>query len=448
MEKKPSYFHTEVERMHVEKRFYSFRLLTINRSTRVIAYGLIGLFALVLIAMFLPWQQNVRGQGYVTTLLPGERPQQVNTAIGGIIQRWQVREGQYVRRGDTLMVINEIKEKFFDPKLLDRTEQQVQAQNEANLSTQDKARALDNQIQALQDAMTFKQAQARNKVVQSQAKLQSDSLNFLVARQQFARYEELYAQGLISLTDYEKRRVKFQETQNYYEVAQQELENARIGLLGVRAEYMDKISKALSSRSEALGKLSEGQGKLAKLENEQSNLEIRAGFYIIRAPQDGLVVKTLKAGTGETIKEGDAICTIMPADYHQAVELYVSATDVPLLTPGRKVRLEFDGWPALQFSGWPSVSVGTFGGEIAVVDMVKSTNGKYRVLVKPDPQEDPWPRQLRIGSGVYGWAMLDEVRIWCEIWRQLTGFPPSLQMPMEYEQKDQKNMNGDAQKTK
>ena len=49
------------------------------------------------------------------------------------------------------------------------------------------------------------------------------------------------------------------------------------------------------------------------------------------------------------------------------------------LATGRKVRLQFDGWPALQFSGWPAVAVGTFGGEIAVIDPVAGPDGRYRV---------------------------------------------------------------------
>ena len=106
--------------------------------------------------------------------------------------------------------------------------------------------------------------------------------------------------------------------------------------------------------------------------------------------------------------------------------LYVSGTDVPLLAPGRKVRLQFDGWPALQFSGWPSVAVGTFGGEIAVVDQVAGADGRYRVLVRPDPSDEPWPAQLRQGSGVLGWAMLDQVRLGYELWRRINGFPPAL----------------------
>ena len=153
---------------------------------------------------------------------------------------------------------------------------------------------------------------------------------------------------------------------------------------------------------------------------------IRNEMYHIDAPQDGYIVQALKTGVGETVKEGEALLTIAPARPEQAVVLYVKAMDVPLLKPGRKVRLLFDGWPALQFSGWPSVSVGTFGGVIKVIDAVEGGQGKFRVLVIPDSTEQPWPAQVRMGSGVHGWAMLDTVPVWFEIWRQLNGFPPSI----------------------
>jgi hypothetical protein len=152
-------------------------------------------------------------------------------------------------------------------------------------------------------------------------------------------------------------------------------------------------------------------------------------MYRIVAPQDGFVVRAVRAGIGETLKEGDAVVTIMPANPQLAVELYVRPMDVPLLRIGRKVRLQFDGWPALQFSGWPSVAVGTFGGEVRVIDYVNSTDGRYRVLVAPDTTDESWPRELRVGSGVLGWAMLDEVPVWFELWRQLNGFPPSVVPP-------------------
>jgi membrane fusion protein, adhesin transport system len=70
--------------------------------------------------------------------------------------------------------------------------------------------------------------------------------------------------------------------------------------------------------------------------------------------------------------------------------------------------------------------VGTFGGEVQVIDYVNSKPGLFRILVVPDPDDEPWPKQLRQGSGIKGWIMLNDVPIWYEIWRQLNGFPPSL----------------------
>ncbi len=156
---------------------------------------------------------------------------------------------------------------------------------------------------------------------------------------------------------------------------------------------------------------------------------MRRGLYIVRAPQTGYLVRTLKAGIGETIKEGESIATLQPEAPLLAAELYVRAMDVPLIQRGRQVRLQFDGWPAIQFSGWPSVAVGTFGGTVSVIDVVSSTNGRYRLLVRPvqtQAGDQPWPLQLRLGSGVYGWVILDSVPVWYEIWRQLNGFPPTL----------------------
>jgi hypothetical protein len=153
---------------------------------------------------------------------------------------------------------------------------------------------------------------------------------------------------------------------------------------------------------------------------------VRNTFYTIRAPQDGYIVQAVRVGLGENIKEGESIITIMPSNPKMAVEVYVRAMDIPLLRSGDKVRVQFDGWPAIVFSGWPDVSVGTFGGIINNIDAVESSNGKFRILVVPDPADSPWPAQIRMGSSVYAWAMLDNVPVWFEIWRQLNGFPPNL----------------------
>lgn len=121
---------------------------------------------------------------------------------------------------------------------------------------------------------------------------------------------------------------------------------------------------------------------------------------------------------------------MIPQTDQRAIEVWVSGNDVPLIFSGRKVRIQFEGWPAIQFSGWPSVAVGTFAGEVSVVDPLDNGEGRFRVLIVPDAQaeqSDQWPssRYLRQGVRANAWILLDRVRVGYELWRQFNGFPPS-----------------------
>lgn len=421
----------------------SLRTLQTPRAGKLLARWLLVVFALLVIAMFLPWQQNIRGQGSMTALDPSDRPQTVQTAVAGRIEEWYIQEGMQVSRGDTLMRLSEVKDKYFDPNLLDRLEEQIAAK-EANIEAkQRKSEALGDQINALQSGLELKLDQTQNKLEQAALKVESDSAdfaaeraNFEIARQQLERQQGLYDKGLKSKTELETRSLKFQEVtakltaqENKLLASRNELINARIELGGVEADYRQKISKARSDLNATLSEIFESRGDLSKLENEYVNVQVRRRQLYVQAPQDGYVVQAQKAGVGETLKEGEAVVTIMPKNPEVAAAMYVRPMDVPLISVGRKVRIELEGWPSLQFSGWPSVAVGTFGGIVRVIDYTETQakQGKYRVLVVPDPDEEPWPIELRMGSGVYGWVMLDEVPVWYEIWRQLNGFPPSLQ---------------------
>lgn len=413
------------------------------RSGQKLGRWLLIFLVVGVLVLFLPWRQTIDGQGTVSALTPQDRPQEVQNAIGGQIERWAVQEGDLVEKGDTLLVLSEVKDEYFDPELPMRLDEQLEAKRMSLSATQAKISALEEQMNALRAGREVKLASIRNKIRQGVLKVTSDSTDLIavrkgyqISRDRLERYEQGYRDGLFSLTDLESRRLKIQEDQakviaqeNKLGVARQELLISRLETESTEADYREKSAKALSDKSSALSYQADATGELSKLRNKASSVDIRRGHYIVRAPQDGIVVRSLKAGIGETIKEGESIVILQPARPTVAVELYVRAMDIPLIQPGRMVRLQFDGWPALQFIGWPMVSVGTFGGEVVNIDAVSSENGKYRLLVSPKPakRDAPWPPQLRVGSGVQGWVMLDDVPIWYELWRLFNGFPPSLQ---------------------
>ena len=400
---------------------------------------------ILLIILFLPWTQNVRGIGFLTTLTPDQRPQTVQSQIPGRIEKWYVREGDFVEKGDTILHISEIKNEYFDPNLLERTDQQIKAKEMAVTSYQEKVKALEIQIGALNKERDLKLEQARNKLYQSRLKVQSDSIdleaaktNILIAQRQFDRTTQLESEGLKAVTDVEEKKLKLQETQaklisqeNKLFASKNEVINAQVEITRVQAEYTDKISKARSDKFTAQSSQFDSEAQVTKLENEFSNYSIRNDLYYIRAPRSGFINRAIQGGIGETFKEGDRLVGIMPADYDRAVETFVEPIDLPLMHIGEKVRIEFDGWPAIIFSGWPNVSYGTYGGVVVAVETFISENGKYRILLAPDPEDHPWPDDLRVGSGANTIALLEDVPIWFELWRQLNGFPPNYYQPQD-----------------
>lgn len=434
------------------------KLLQTSRTGRVLARWLLGTMTLVIIVLFLPWRQTIRGSGTITAYTPADRPQTVNSIIDGRIEQWFVQEGQAVKAGDSLIRISEVKEKYFDPQILMRLGEQLIAKKDAADAYTRKIEALNEQIAALESGRRLSLEKAQNVLQQASFKVSADSagleaakMQVYIADTQYKRAQVLYNQGLKSLTDAEAKRMKLQESQaklsesqNKLLTSRNERINAKIELSSLGADYAEKIAKAASDKSSAQAYLNDLEGTIAKLENEVSSTEIRQGYYTIRAPRDGFVVRALKFGRGEMVKSGDPVVTIMPENSNLAVELYVSAYDLPLLNRGNEVRIQFDGWPALQFTGWPGASFGTFGGKVAVIDYMASEKNNYRVLIVPDPEDEPWPKQLRVGSGAMGWALLNRVPVWYEIWRQMNGFPPSFYENIKQESGEQKTDKKDA----
>lgn len=428
------------------KRFESYRSVqTVEKLKTPLRWRRLSLyfFGILLIILFLPWTQNIESPGTVTALSPNNRPQTIHSIIGGRIEKWFVQEGQFIKKGDTLVYLSETKSEYMDPALIQRTESAMRSKENSAESYMTKVSSLDKQIDALIDSRVLKLQQARNKVRQAQLKVTSDSMDYKanvkqleIAVKQYERTEELHRQNLKSLTELENKRLKVQEMEakvvsleNKLLASRNELINAITEIQSIDADYRDKIAKSESEKSTALSSLYDTEAMVTKMQNQISNYSIRSGYYYVTAPQDGYISKALKNGVGETVKEGAELVSIVPNLSDFAVEMFVSPVDLPLVHLGNQVRLQFDGWPAIVFSGWPMVSYGSYGGKVVAIDNFVGTNGKYRVLVAPDKSDHPWPKELRMGVAVKTMTLLDNVPIWYELWRKINGFPPNYYLP-------------------
>ncbi|WP_341901764.1 HlyD family efflux transporter periplasmic adaptor subunit [Fluviicola taffensis] len=437
------------------KRFESYHSIqTVKKLKTPLRWRRLSLyfFGILLIILFLPWTQNIDSPGTVTALSPNNRPQTVHAIIGGRIEKWHVKEGQFIKKGDTLVFLSEIKSEYMDPALIQRSESAMRSKENSAESYMAKVKSLDRQIDALIDNRVLKLQQARNKVKQSKLKVTSDSMDYSanskqleIAVKQYERTEELHRQNLKSLTELENKRLKVQEMEakvvsleNKLLSSRNELINAITEVQSIDADYRDKIAKSESEKSTALSGLYDTEATVTKMQNEITNYSIRSGYYYVTAPQDGYISKALKNGVGETVKEGAELVSIVPNLSDFAVEMFVSPVDLPLVHVGNEVRLQFDGWPAIVFSGWPMVSYGSYGGKVVAIDNFVGPNGKYRVLVAPDTKDHPWPKELRMGVAVKTMTLLDNVPVWYELWRKINGFPPNYYLSDKVSTKDKK----------
>ncbi len=202
--------------------------------------------------------------------------------------------------------------------------------------------------------------------------------------------------------------------------------------LAARRDYEQTQIKV----ADAGAKLAEARAKLNRIDIQLN----RQSVQVVRAPRDGRVQQLNAATGGALVSPGTVLAVIAPEKVERAVELFIDGRDVPLLRPGRPVRLEFEGWPAIQFSGWPSVAQGMFDGRVRTIDPNAASDGLFRILVEPQPGKPAWPVRefVRPGGKVRGWVQGETVLVGYELWRQLNDFP------LEYGRRPAVPTNGDV----
>lgn len=430
------------------------KIYNIHKQSKVKRWFLL-IFITAIIVLFLPWTQNIKIMGNVTSLYQEQRPQQLNSPIPGKIIKWYVKNGDYVKKGDTILQLSEVKDDYFDPLLVKRTQQQVEAKKGVRDYYEAKVGTTNNQLQALSTAkdlklnqIDIKISQLKNKLAGEEAELASAANELKLSEDQYTRQKKMYDEGLVSLTQFQQRSISYQNavakktaSENKVLQTRQEISNMAIEQNAVIQDYTEKLSKTEGERFQSMGQIQGSEGDIAKLENQVANYKFRQGLYYIVASQDGQIVQLNKAGIGEILKETESIGIIVPKTVDYAVEIYIKPVDLPLIKEGQRVMCIFDGFPAIVFSGWPDSSYGTFAGKVIAIENNISANGLFKALIVEDKTQKRWPPKIRMGTGVQGIAILNDVPVWYELWRNINGFPPDY-----YEVKTEKTGQNEKQK--
>ena len=393
------------------------------------------LVLLPFVLLFAPWQQTVRGSGRVVAFNPLDREQAIEAPISGRVSQWWVQEGTPVDEGDPLFEITDI-----DEFRLQRLQTQLSAMQVKLESFESQAMQyrmnVDN-VRAIGEltvrANESKVEEAEQKVTAAEADLEGTQAELVADRAQVERKRRLFESGTGAVS---QRQLEVAEAD--FGVATSKVENANAKLIGAKADFqaamrelerarVDVESKVNSARAileEANSKVADTNEKIAEAEGALS----RQQSQLVTAPRAGIVHRLSGNQGGEIVKSGDPLVVLVPEASQRAVEIMIDGNDAPLVRVGSDVRIQFEGWPAVQFAGAPDLMFGVFDGAVALVDPTDNGKGQFRILVTPTEDEEwPDPKYLRQGVRAKAWVLLNEVPLGQELWRQLNGFPPVLQ---------------------
>jgi hypothetical protein len=286
-------------------------------------------------------------------------------------------------------------------------------------------------------AAQFKRDMAEQQIRAASEAMISAQATLDAAQFQVKRLQRLLEDGLVSKRDAEVAERDFEVAKRTYGSAQAQHQSAKAEAKSASAEIRQIQSDTQAELESTTAVINKIYAEVMDSENSLTSSEIslsRQDTQKVLAPCDGIVFRLPFNSSSQIVPQGQPLLVIQPSTDAPAVELMVDGRDAPLITKNSKVRIEFEGWPALQVPGWAKVRVGTFGGRVAFVDPVDNGTGNFRVMVVPDTEEQAWPqaRFLRQGISAKGWIMLENVSIGYELWRIFNGFPPRI--PLETEQ--------------
>jgi membrane fusion protein, adhesin transport system len=418
------------------------------RSGRLLANLLVLLLlALVLFLTYAPWMQNVKGSGRAVALTPNDRQQTIGAPVDGRLMSWSVIEGSRVKKGDKIAQIADN-----DPEILNRLSLEKEAVQARIGEANNRAVSLQASIGQLELSRRNALEAGRNRIQSAKEALKAaeealvgQDFALTAAKQNIDRQQELLRRGLTSVRavevatqEYGRAQVEVNRARNTMAAAKAEVAARSADQEKIETDFQNSLANARAGVAAAKVEVAN-----ANVSMQQTNVRIaRQETQEIVAPRDGTILRLLAQPGSEMLKAGQAIAQFVPDGQKLVVELWMDGNDTPLIHKGDKARLQFEGWPAIQWVGWPSVAVGTFGGQVLLVDSTDDGKGKFRILVEPDPTDREWPSKtyLRQGVRANGWVLLREVSVGFEIWRQFNGFPPVIAStePGMAESKDKK----------
>lgn len=262
--------------------------------------------------------------------------------VSGYISKVLVSDNQSVKKGDTLLILD-------DRDLKIRLEQ-AEAALEAARSGLDVARATTTASEA-----NVSSSQANIATVQAQ--IEAAQINVWRTSQDFKRYENLIKDHSITQQQYEQA------------LAAKQTAERQLQILEEQKNAASRQTSAVASQSNVSSRqVSVANATIKQREADVENAKLNLSYTVISAPEDGMVSK-ISLQPGQFINAGQSLFSIV-MDKNLWVTANFKETQVGKIRPGQKVVVQADAFPGHDF-------------QAKVISFAPATGAKF-ALLPPD----------------------------------------------------------------
>ncbi|XAW88765.1 HlyD family type I secretion periplasmic adaptor subunit [Vibrio sp. CDRSL-10 TSBA] len=363
-------------------------LLNTPSSARIMLWVMVVFFLLAIV--WASWAQIDKvtvGQGKV---VPSSQIQVVQNLEGGLVKQILVREGEQVKKGQQLLLIDDtrfrsdyrereqqmanltanvlqltasiasviINEDFeeqdwqnsvridynklaFPPSLLESQPRLVDRQRDQYQQDLDNLR---NQLSVISQQVKQKQQD----LIEIQARVRNLRQSYEYANKELEITQPLADEGVVPRIELLKLQRQVNDTRR--ELTSSEL---KIPVLrsGIRESMLSRIDAAQKFRSQQQDALNEAQDKLSAMTESTVGLEDRVNRTVVVSPVTG-TIKTLNINTvGGVIQPGMDIVEIVPTEDTLLVEAQIAPQDIAFLRPELPAIVKFSAYDFTKYGG-------------------------------------------------------------------------------------------------
>jgi HlyD family secretion protein len=323
---------------------------------------------------------------------------------GGIIREIRIREGERVRAGEPVIVLDSTVAEAQLNRLVKQMvalqakgwRLEVERDGEENFSMPDSFSAPGNKMEHLaivseqQKEFAARLARYRAELeilaqrvaalkeaiegLNAQKKAGVDQL--AIVREEVNRKKELLEQGLTNRSEYTALLRSEAELIGQVGALQSQIASSATQIVEARQQ----TERLTTTRVEqAVGELNTVRASIADLEEQVRAAQSVLERTVIRAPADGIIVSTVYTAPGSVIRAGEPVIQMLPTTRELIIEAQVRPQDIDLLRIGQDASMLFS---ALNARTTPQVPGTVF--YISADRLIDETNGQpyYTVRLK------------------------------------------------------------------